>query len=195
MIALIAVAVVAVSFFISLKLMDWLSPRTAVPKAAQVELPPLPPMARASFVMAPVSIALAAHPRRRRALDARAISTARPTTRCRRCCRTPISAGPLRAEPIAARGAQDVLSLSTPLNGKLNVTGSLSAKATGAVGDAIGGLLGANAAKQIGSINIKAINANAEIKGSSPSRRGPSSRPPGASSRTCRRRCRSATPA
>src|SRR6266404_8385949 len=68
--------------------------------------------------------------------------------------------------PIAATGGEDALSLSTPLTGKVNVTGSLSSKATGAVGDAIGGLLGANAAKQIGSVNIKALNANAEIKGS-----------------------------
>ena len=57
--------------------------------------------------------------------------------------------------PIAATGAQDVLSLATPLTGTLNVTGSLSAKATGAVGDALGGLLGGNVAKQIGSVNIK----------------------------------------
>ncbi len=67
--------------------------------------------------------------------------------------------------PIAATGGQDVLSLATPLTGTLNVTGSLSAKATGAVGDALGSLLGDNAAKQIGSINIKNLNANAEIKG------------------------------
>ena len=67
--------------------------------------------------------------------------------------------------PITATGAQDVLSLATPLTGTLNVTGSLSAKATGAVGDALGGLLGGNVAKQIGSINIKNLNASAEIKG------------------------------
>ena len=67
--------------------------------------------------------------------------------------------------PIAATGAQDVLSLATPLTGKLNVTGSLSSKATGAVGDALGGLLGGNVAKQIGSVNIKSLNASAEIKG------------------------------
>ncbi|MGB8400940.1 DUF4403 family protein, partial [Bradyrhizobium sp.] len=68
--------------------------------------------------------------------------------------------------PITASGAQDVLSLATPLAGTLNVTGALSSKATGAVGDAIGGLLGGNVAKQIGSVNIKSLNANAEIKGS-----------------------------
>ena len=67
--------------------------------------------------------------------------------------------------PIAATGGQDVLSLATPLTGKLNVTGSLSSKATGAVGDALAGVLGGNVAKQIGSVNIKSLNANAEIKG------------------------------
>ena len=67
--------------------------------------------------------------------------------------------------PITATGAQDVLTLATPLTGTLNITGSLSSKVTGAVGDVLGGLLGGNAAKQIGSINIKNINASAEIKG------------------------------
>ena len=67
--------------------------------------------------------------------------------------------------PITATGAQDALSLVTPITGTLNVTGSLSAKATGAIGDALGGLLGDNVAKQIGSVNIKNLNASAEIKG------------------------------
>ena len=58
-----------------------------------------------------------------------------------------------------------MLSLATPLTGTLNVTGSLSAKATGAVGDALGGLLGGDLAKKIGRVNIKNLNANAEIKG------------------------------
>ena len=58
-----------------------------------------------------------------------------------------------------------MLSLATPLTGKLNVTGSLSSKATGAVSDAIGGLLGGNAAKQIGSINIKSLNASRRDQG------------------------------
>src|SRR5690348_10000011 len=56
----IAIAVVAVSFFLSLKAMDWLSPHAPLPKAVQAELPPLPQASRASFVMAPVSISLAA---------------------------------------------------------------------------------------------------------------------------------------
>ena len=58
-----------------------------------------------------------------------------------------------------------MLTLATPLTGTFNVTGALSSKATGAVSNALGSLLGDKAAKQIGSINIKELNAHAEIKG------------------------------
>ena len=40
---LLATAVIAVSFFVSLKAMDWLSPRGAVGAPVLVQLPPLPP--------------------------------------------------------------------------------------------------------------------------------------------------------
>jgi hypothetical protein len=45
------------------------------------------------------------------------------------------------------------------------VSGSLSSKATGALGEALSSVLGGNAAKQIGAVNIKNLNASAEIKG------------------------------
>ena len=160
---LIAVAVVAVSFFVSLKAMDWLSPRGGKAPVL-VELPPLPPAPRASRVMAPVAISLSAI---RDAAD-------RGTPRSfQGKADNPVSQILQNADigwtasrgPIAASGGQDLLTLSTPLTGTLNVTGSLSAKATGAVEDAIGGLLGNDAAKRIGGINIKNFNANAEIKG------------------------------
>jgi hypothetical protein len=135
--ALVAIAVVAVSFFMSLIALDWLSPRGTVPKAAQTELPPLPPASRASYVMAPVSIALSAL---RDAAD-----RAAPRNFAGKAD-NPVSQVLQNADigwtasrgPISATGAQDVLSLSTPLTGKLNVTGSLSSKGAGAVGDAIG---------------------------------------------------------
>src|SRR5689334_5882950 len=163
-IAVVAIAVVAASFFLSLKAMDWLSPHAPSPKAVQAELPPLPQASRASFVMAPVSISLAAI---REAAD-------RVTPRnFNGKADNPVSQVLQNADIgwtasrglISATGAQDVLSITTPLTGKLNVTGSLTSKATGAVGEAIGGLLGDNAAKQIGSVNIKALNASALIKG------------------------------
>ena len=161
---LIGIAVVAVSFFISLKAMDWIAPRGRTPAPVLVELPPLPPVSKRSFVLAPVAIALTAI---RDAAD-----RAAPRNFAGKAD-NPVSQILQNADigwtasrgPIVATGGQDVLSLATPLTGKLNVTGSLSSKATGAVGDALAGVLGGNVAKQIGSVNIKSLNANAEIKG------------------------------
>jgi hypothetical protein len=160
----IAVAVIVVSFVVSLKVFDFVAPRGDLRAPTLVELPPLPAAPRASTVMAPVAIALSAI---REAADRSA-----PRSFSGKAD-NPISQILENADigwtasrgPITATGAQDVLSLATPLTGTLNVTGSLSAKATGAVGDALSGLLGGNVAKQIGGINIKNLNANAEIKG------------------------------
>jgi hypothetical protein len=159
---LIAVAVVAVSFFISLKAMDWLSPRGTTP--VLVELPPLPQVPRVSTIVVPIAITLAAI---REAADRGtprdfAGKAANPAEQILQ--NADINWAAARG-PISATGAQDVLTLATPLTGTLNITGSLSSKVTGAVGDVLGGLLGGNAAKQIGSINIKNVNASAEIKG------------------------------
>src|ERR1700736_2041609 len=161
---LLAIAVVGVSFFVSLKAMDWLSPRGVIAAPALVQLPPLPPASRNSVILAPVAIALSAI---REAADRSA-----PRNFAGKAD-NPVSQVLQNADigwtasrgPVSATGAQDVLSLATALTGKLNVTGSLSSKATGAVGDALDGLLGGNVGKQIGSVNIKALNASAEIKG------------------------------
>ena len=160
----IALAVLIVSFVASLKVMDFVAPRATNRPPALAQLPPLPPAPRASTVMAPIAVALSAI---RDAADRGA-----PRSFAGKAD-NPISQILQNADigwtasrgPISATGAQDVLSLATPLTGTLNVTGSLSAKATGAVGDALGGLLGGNVAKQIGSVNIKNLNASAEIKG------------------------------
>src|SRR3982074_775470 len=160
----LGVAVGAVSFFVSLKAMDWLSQRGTVPAPVLVELPPLPPAPRSSSIIAPIVISLTAI---RDAADRGA-----PRTFAGKAD-NPVSQILQNADigwtasrgPISATGAQDVLSLATPLTGTLNVTGSLSAKATGAVGDALGSLLGGDVAKRIGGVNIKSLNAHAEIKG------------------------------
>jgi Domain of unknown function (DUF4403) len=161
---LIALAVVVVSFVVSLKAMDWLAPSAPTPAPVVAALPPLQPVSRSSLIVAPVAISLSA--------IRDAAERAAPRNFAGKAD-NPVSQILQNADigwtasrgAISATGAQDVLSLATPLNGKLNVTGSLSSKATGAVGDAIAGLLGANAAKQIGTVNIKALNASAEIRG------------------------------
>ena len=161
---LLAIAVVAVSFFVSLKTMDWLSPRGIVRAPVLVELPPLPPAPRSSSIIAPVAIALTAI---RDAADRGALRTfaGKADNPVPQILQNADIGWTASRGAITATGAQDVLSLATPLTGTLNVTGSLSSKATGAVGDALGSLLGGNVAKQIGSVNIKGLNASAEIKG------------------------------
>jgi hypothetical protein len=161
---LLAGVVVAISFFASLKALDWLSPRGPVNAPSLTALPPLPPASRSSVVLAPVAISLAAI---RDAADRAAPhnfagKADNPATQILQNADIGWTAS---RGPIAATGASDVLTLATPLTGNLNVTGSLSSKATGAVGNALGSLLGDKAAKQIGSINIKELNAHAEIKG------------------------------
>jgi Domain of unknown function (DUF4403) len=161
---LLASVVVVISFFASLKALDWLSPRAPVNAPAITALPPLPPVSRTSVVLAPVAISIAAI---RDAADRAAPrnfngKADNPATQILQNA----DIGWIASRgPITATGAADVLTLATPLTGTLNVTGSLSSKATGAVSNALGSLLGEKAAKQIGSINIKDINAHAEIKG------------------------------
>lgn len=161
---LIAVVVIAISFVAALKVMDWMAPRSAGPAPKLVALPPLPPAQSSTSITAPITIALSAI---RDAADRAAPKTFAGTAD------NPVPQLLQNADiqwtaargPIVATGAQDVLSLSTPLNGTLNVKGSLSSNVQNAIGNALGGLLGGNAAKQIGSINIKNLNANADIRG------------------------------
>jgi len=160
----ISVGVVVFSFLVALMAMDWLLPGGSLPGPALAELPPLPPVTRSSYVVAPVVVTLSAIRDVADRSAPRNFAGKADNVAAQVLQNADIGWTAARG-PIAASGAQDMLSLSTPLTGRVNVTGSLSSKATGAVGDAIAGLLGNNAAKQIGGINIKNLNASAEIKG------------------------------
>jgi hypothetical protein len=160
----IAVAVLAASFFISLKAMDWLAPRATNSAPPVAQLPPLPPVAKSSIVIAPVAIAIAAIREQAEKAAPRNFAGKADNPVSQILENADIGWTAVRG-PMAAAGDKDVLTISTPLSGKLNVTGSLSAKATGALGDALGSVLGGDAAKRIGAVNIKNLNASAEIKG------------------------------
>jgi Domain of unknown function (DUF4403) len=163
-IVLVAIAVIAASFFVSLKVLDWVTPSRGPRPAAVSDLPPLPPAPRSSVILAQVAIPIAAI---RDAADRGA-----PRNFAGKAD-NPVSQLLQNADigwtasrgPLGITGGRDTLTLTTGLTGKLNVTGSLAAKTTGAVGDAIGGLLGRDVSKQIANINIKNVNASAEIKG------------------------------
>lgn len=161
---LIAVAVLAASFFISLKAMDLLAPRATNSAPPVAQLPPLPPVSKSSIVIAPVAIALSAIRDQAEKAAPRNFAGKADNPISQILENADIGWSAARG-PMAASGDKDVLTISTPLTGKLNVTGSLSSKATGALGDALGSVLGGDAAKRIGAVNIKNLNASAEIKG------------------------------
>src|SRR5882672_4159215 len=122
---LIGVAVVGVSFLISLKAMDWLAPHRAVRPPVLRESRRLPPAPRSSVVLAPIVVSLSA------IRDAADHGTPKSFNGK---ADNPVSQILQNADigwtaargPIAATGAQDVLTLATPITGTLNVTGSLS---------------------------------------------------------------------
>lgn len=161
---LIGVAVLAASFFVSLKAMDWLAPRATNSAPPVAQLPPLPPASKSSIVIAPVAIALSAIREQAEKAAPRNFAGKAENPISQILENADIGWSAVRG-PMAASGDKDVLTISTPLTGKLNVTGSLSSKATGALGDALGSVLGGDAAKRIGAVNIKNLNASAEIKG------------------------------
>jgi predicted small integral membrane protein len=161
---LISCALVAVSFVAALKVMDYVSPRGTGPAPVLVQLPPLPAAPRISTIIAPINVELNAI---REAADKGAPrnfggKADNPVPQLLQNANINWTAA---RGPIAATGATDTLTLSTPLTGALTVTGSLSSNVRDQLSGALGGLLGGNVAKQIGSINIKNINANAEIRG------------------------------
>ncbi len=160
----IAVAVIAVAFAASLKVMDWLQPGGASAPPALAALPPLPAVTRNSTLLVPIKIPL------------KAIGDAADRAAPRNFGGKADNPVPQLLQdadinwtaargPITASGGQDALSLATPLTGKLDVKGALSDNARGAIGDALGSLFGGNVGKQIAGINIKAFHADADIRG------------------------------
>ena len=160
---IIGLGIVVSSFFVSLAAMNWLWPM-GVTKPALARLPPLPPVSRTSEIMTPIAVSL---PALRDALD-----RAAPRNLAGKAD-NPVGQILQNADinwtvargPIATLGSQNVLALSTPLDGKLTVLGSLSTAGGTALGNALTNVLGANAAKQIGNVSIKNLNANAAISG------------------------------
>ncbi|ACF02582.1 DUF4403 family protein [Rhodopseudomonas palustris] len=158
---LVALAIVAISFTVTLKAFDWLAPRAISPPSLQA-LPPLPPI-RQSTVVVPVSVPLGTI---RDLVDAVAPRTFSGKAN------NPLSQYVQNADiqwtatrgAVTVRGAKDQLTITSPLTGTVNAKGSLSANTQSKVDETLGRLLGNKVAKQIG-VNIKSFNANGELKG------------------------------
>jgi hypothetical protein len=159
---LLAGAVLAGSFIASLKAIDWLAPAVVVTPPVLAALPPLP-VVRSSTIVVPIAIPLTAirdvvERSAPRNFNGKAANPLSQVLQNGEIAWTAVRGA------IAVSGAPGGLSLAAPITGTINAKGSLSTDAQGAVGNALGKLLGGKVANQIG-VNIKSLNANAEIKG------------------------------
>ena len=160
------IAVLAVSFFASLWIMDRVSPRPGAgggTKPALAQLPPLPPAARVSSVLAPVTITLASI---RDAADRAAPRNfnGKANNPAPQLIQNADINWTAARGAISATGNNNAISLSTLVTGTVNAKGSLSQEAGGAVSQLAGQLFGSKTGEQIGRIAIREINANADIR-------------------------------
>jgi hypothetical protein len=159
------IAILAVSFFASLWVMDWMSPSGSSrgAKPALVELPPLPPASRTSTMLAPVTITLASI---RDAADRSAprnfngkVNNPAPQLIQNSDINWTAARG-----TISATGANNAISLATVVTGTVNAKGSVSQEAGGAISGLVGQMFGAKTGEQVGRIAIRELNANADIR-------------------------------
>jgi hypothetical protein len=164
---LIGALVVGAAFYGTLWALDSFLPPASAP-AALTKVPPPPPLpdvSRQSVVIAPVAIALTAI---RDSLDA---STPRDFSGT---SKNPVTQLLGDAEigltvargPMAVTGDKGALTVTTPLNGSIRITGKLGAETGRGLGGALGGLLGGNVGRQIENFAGKALDQRSDFRGS-----------------------------
>ncbi len=166
---LFGAASLAISFFASLLVMNFVWPRDdgASLKPALASMPPLPPATRSSTIVAPISIALSAI---RDAVDRAAPRTfnGNADNPAPQLIQNAVINWTVARGPIAASGGGNALAISTQLNGQVHALGALSQSAGNAVNGLVSNLLG-DAGKKLSNaglnLNIKNLDANADIHG------------------------------
>lgn len=135
--------------------------------ASLPQMPPLPPVTRASYVVAPVAIAI---PAIRASVDN---ATPRDLTTTNN---NPISnllskaniGMTIRRESMLMSGRPNELTATIPLNGELQLTGQIGGQIAGAAGNLTGtiaGLLGGALGKDVGKLTDRVLDQKAEIRG------------------------------
>jgi hypothetical protein len=127
------------------------------------QLPPLQPLTRASYVIAPVAISLNA--------IGRSLDAAAPRDLVGKDD-NPVSSLLSKADigitvsrgSMSVSGKPNELTVLTPLNGNLNITGQIAGAAGGVVGG-IAGLLDSGLGKGLGKITNQVLDQKAEIRG------------------------------
>ena len=129
--------------------------------------PPLQPVTRASHVIAPVAVSLAA--------IGHTLDTATPREFAGKND-NPVTQLLGQAEigltvsrgTMYATGQSNTLTITTPLNGSIRITGQIgnaAGKVVGGIGGAIGGLIGGNVGKQIDNLAQKTLDQRTDFRG------------------------------
>jgi hypothetical protein len=169
----LAAAVIAVFFAATLWALDRFLPG-ATPAAqvvAKLEpLPPLQPLTRASYVIAPVAVSLSAIQRSLEASTPRTMSGKGDNPVSSILSKADIGMTITRGN-IAVNGRAGEMTVLTQLNGTLKVTGQLATQAGNLTGGAAGGIaglldgaLGKDVGKAIGGLTGKVLDQNVELR-------------------------------
>ena len=143
---------------------------SGLPEALAILRPPkdLEPITRASHVIAPVAVALAAISQSLDSVAPRDFAAKNDNPVAQLLGQAQIGLTVTRGSMIAS-GQPNTLTITTPLSGSVRITGqigSTAGKTVGGIGNAIGSLLGGNAiGKQIEDLAVKTLDQRTDFRG------------------------------
>ena len=163
-IIILGIAIVVAAFIGATLLMNLLWPSSLQEGRPQlVAVPPLPPLAGTSTVLAPAAIAMSAI---RDALEAEAPRnlSGHPQNPVSQLLQAAELNFTIARGPLAVTGRPDALVVSTALNGTFQARGTLTG-AAGALGNTLGHMLGGNLGQQVQGLAGKAFDQHADFRG------------------------------
>ena len=163
-IVILGIVIVVAAFIGATLLMNLLWPSSLQEGRPQlVAVPPLPPLAGTSTVLAPAAIAMSAI---RKALEAEAPRnlSGHPQNPVSQLLQEAELNFTIARGPLALTGRPDSLVVSTALNGTFQARGTLT-DAAGALGNTLGNMLGGNLGQQVQGLAGKAFDQHADFRG------------------------------
>jgi len=163
-----ALAIVCLFFAGTLWLLNTFFPADNTPdsRAALTQLPllpPLQPISRASYVIAPVAVSLTAIGRSLDASAPRNLSGQNSNPVSSLLSQANIGITVTRGA-MSVSGKPNELTVNTPLNGVLQITGQIASVASSVVGG-LAGMLDSGIGKGLGNITNQALDQKAEVRG------------------------------
>jgi hypothetical protein len=166
-----AVCIAGIFFSATLWMLNRFVPAdTGLPDALAIMQPtkPLQPVTRASHVIAPVAVALTAIGQSLDATAPREFAGKNDNPVTQMLGKAEIGLTVARGT-MSASGQPGTLTITTPLNGSIRITGQVgntAGKTVGGIGGAIGGLLGSGAVgKQIEDLAVKSLDQRSDFRG------------------------------